>query len=108
MKQIEIRKWATLAEILALLVKHGGDALLQADGIEPYVDGLSCGHMTIWPSERHLYGDESTWDIWEAFRRTHGATLRTMTKEYLDRIMRENDELVRATTPCADYFSERG
>lgn len=49
-----LARFGGLSEALALLIAHGPDALLDAEGIELYARALLEGHATIRPEERGI------------------------------------------------------
>lgn len=114
MSRLVLARFGGLSEALALLVAHGPDALLDAEGIELYARALLEGHATIRPEERAAYGDAAAWAAWEALRATHGARLRAMVATETARALAENDQRVAATTPQGagamggDWFAEDG
>ncbi len=82
---------ASLSTLIALLVEHGADALLAAEGIEACAGALLTGPLTIRERDRAAYGDAAAWAAWEALRADHGDRLRAMADAYRDRIRAEND-----------------
>lgn len=114
MTTLTIARSTTLAQLLTMLVEHGPEALLAADGVEAKAEILLVGHLTIGRTERHAYGDDAAWAAWDALRSEHGDRLREMDRAFRARIMAANDELVARTTPQGvgstggDWLAERG
>lgn len=75
---ITIPRYATLPALLALLVEHGAEALLSAEGIGACAEALLLGPLTIADHARASYGDAATWAAWEALRADHADRLTAM------------------------------
>lgn len=99
-----LHRQATLPELLKLLVAHGGEALIAAEGFDAKAEAMLYGPLTIYPENRAKYGDQATWAAWDAFREDFGGRLKAMFERHSADSLADNElrcaPLMNASEPC--------
>lgn len=106
--EIRIERTTTVPQALEMLVEHGPQALLAADGLGRLARHLLELPYTIYADDRHLYGDAATWAAWDDLRARHGEELRRLATEHATQSAAENAARIeRAFGGASDAFCRR-